>query len=73
MNDKLPPKERQRILSAIIQEIMSGAYDSSQVPLDKLMQMHTNVRQEYQAPFERDTRNYGYTDIGQMNSNEKPF
>ncbi len=64
---------RRKILSAIVEHIMKGTYDSSYVPLDKLMQMHTSVRQEYQPPYERDTYNYGYTDVAQMNSNEKSF
>lgn len=64
---------RRQILAAIVKLIKAGEYDSSYIPLDKLMQLHTSVRNEYQAPFNRDTYNYGYTDIGQMNSNEKSF
>jgi hypothetical protein len=64
---------RREILSMILKNILAGSYDSSYVPLDKLLQMHTSVRQEYQPPYQRDTYNYGYTDIGQMNSSEKAF
>ena len=71
--NKEPQKFRRQILSAIIDSIIAGKYDSSYVPLDKLMQMHTSVRNEYQAPYNRDTYNYQYTDVAQMNSNEQAF
>lgn len=49
---------------------MSGKYDSSDIPLDRLMQGYIGPRQEYQPLYERDSHNYGYTDVGQMNSSE---
>jgi hypothetical protein len=64
---------RRQILSAIVKLIQAGKYDSSYVPLEQLMKTQLSERNEYQAPFDRDTYNYGYTDIGQMNANEKAF
>lgn len=73
MNKKSSQDARRKALSAILQQIMKGTYDSSTVPLEKLTQTHTSARQEYQIPTERDTNNYEYTDVGQMNSSEEPF
>jgi len=64
---------RRKLLAELVKQIVSGNFDSFSPSLDKLMPMHTSVRQEYQAPFERSTYNYGYMNTWDMGANEKPF
>lgn len=64
---------RRKFLAELVKQIVSGDFDSYSPPLDKLMQMHTSVRQEYQAPFDRSTNNYGYMNTWEMGADEKPF
>ena len=60
---------RKEYLEKIIELIQKDQYDSSYIPINKLYEIYTNTRSEYQAPTtERDALNYGYKDIGQMGS-----
>lgn len=64
---------RRQLLAKILKQILSGQFNSYFPPLDELMQMHTSVRQEYQAPVQRDTNNYGYMNTWDIGANEKSF
>jgi hypothetical protein len=60
--------ERKQILSIILKYIMSGKYNSSTVPLNKLIEGHTCAREEYQSPYDRDSYNSGYMTLSEISA-----
>lgn len=66
-------KTRRRLLAQILKQILAGDFNSATFPFDKFLPMQTSVRQEYQAPPQRDTNNYGYMNVWEMGAGEKPF
>jgi hypothetical protein len=57
---------RQKLLKRIINSILSGDFDSSEVDYNELFQVHGPARHEYKSPVERSEYNYGYETIGEM-------
>jgi hypothetical protein len=68
---EMDKETRKQILSEIVKQIINGTYDSSTIPFERLMQPHTGARNEYIAPWERDSLNYDYTDVGQIGAIEE--
>jgi len=57
---------RRALLAKLIKEIESGKFLSERVTPDSTYPLHTSQRREYQNPRDRDTYNYGYMDIKEM-------
>lgn len=64
---------RRKLLAEIVKKIRSGKFNSSSISLDELLPLHTSVRQEYQSPASRDTNDYGFMNVWEMDANEKEF
>jgi len=58
------PSRKEQLL-ALIERIESGEFDSSPTVLDKLFNQDA-PRMQYISPLERQTQNYGYTDLAEM-------
>lgn len=66
--------KRRKKLLGLIRQILSGKIDSEQVSLDKLFDLHTSrrdqylsgPRREYISPADRNSYNYGYAEVGQL-------
>ena len=56
---------RLRLLN-IIQAVLSGKFDSSKTPMDKMLQPAERNTEEYVNPKERNTNNYGYMESSEM-------
>ena len=67
-------RSRRRRLLALIRAILSGQVDSRKVPLNSVYQPPEQTTRVYFNSNDRDSNNYGYTEIGEMlagNPNEK--
>jgi len=57
---------RQKLLRRIVDSILAGEFNSTEVDVNKLFSTHGPARNEYQSPVDRSGYNYGYETIGEM-------
>lgn len=63
---KLKSERRLKLLK-LLEQVLSGNYDSEQKPEDILLDVDNGARQTYISPKERSTNNYGYMTKPEMN------
>ena len=69
------PRVRRKKLLELLDKIVRGEIDSSEITIDELFKMHTGVRDQYQlggprrqyiSPADRSSYDYGYMKIPEM-------
>ena len=58
--------KRRKALLRLIQIILGGEFDSSKIPLDEILRLHSGPTREYISPKDRNHNNYRYMEIGEM-------
>jgi len=64
--NKNEKRKRRKALLQLIQAVLSGEIDSTKMPVDELLRLHTGPTREYISPRDRNHNNYRYMEIGEM-------